>query len=101
MVKMIRVYEDDDLLTAYDVADHFGYSRDYVRAMLDIKDRAADPRLIRLKIDTDAAWRKSTGNRARFVFQYKDVKAWYLQRQNRRTVKSMSRGRSKQPNPIL
>lgn len=101
MVKMIKVYEDGDLLTAYDVADHFGYSRDYVRAMLDIKDRAADPRLIRLKIATDETWRKDTGSRARFVFEYAAVKSWYLQRQSRRTVKAMSRGRTRKPNPIL
>ena len=100
-MKMIRVYEDGDLLTAYDVADHFGYSRDYVRAMLDINDRSADPRLIRLKIDTDDTWRRENGNRARFVFEYNAVKAWYEQRQRRRTVKAMSRGRTRTPNPIL
>ena len=100
-MKMVKVYEDGDLLTAHDIADHFGYSRDYVRAMLDINDRSADPRLIRLKIDTDATWRRENGNRARFVFEYSDVKAWYLKRQNRRTVKSMSRNRVRMPNPIL
>lgn len=100
-MKMIKVYEDGDLLTAYDIADHFGYSRDYVRAMLDINDRAADPRLIRLKIATDATWRKENRNRAQFVFEYSAVKTWYLQRQNRRTVKNMSRGRSRKPNLIL
>lgn len=100
-MKMIKVYEDGDLLSAYDVADHFGYSRDYVRALLDINDRAADPRLIRLKIDTDATWRKANNSRARFVFEYSAVKTWYEQRQKRRTVKNMSRGRTRTPNPIL
>lgn len=100
-MRMVTMYEEGDLLTAYDVADHFGYSRDYVRAMLDINDKAADPRLIRLKIATDETWRKATGNRARFVFEYSAVKAWYLQRQNRRSVKAMSRGRTRTPNPIL
>lgn len=100
-MKMVKVYEDGDLLTAHDVADHFGYSRDYVRAMLDINDKAADPRLIRLKIATDETWRKTNGNRARFVFEYSAVKEWYAKRQNRRTVKNMSRGRSRIPNPIL
>lgn len=100
-MKLVKVYEDGDLLTAYDIADHFGYSRDYVRAMLDINDRAADPRLIRLKISTDQAWRKANRNRAQFVFEYSAVRAWYLKRQNRHTVKSMSRGRSRTPNPIL
>lgn len=101
MVKMIKVYEDGDLLTAYDVAEHFGYSRDYVRAMLDIKADSADPRLIRLKIATDETWRRENRNRARFVFEYSAVKAWYVQRQTRHTVKAMSRGRSRKPSPIL
>ena len=101
MVRMVKVYESGDLLSAYDVADHFGYSRDYVRALLDINDKAADPRLIRLKIDTDATWRKANNSRARFVFEYEAVKAWYLARQNRRTVKNMSRGRTRTPSPLL
>ena len=101
MVKMIKVYEPGDLLTAYDVADHFGYSRDFVRHMLDIHARAADPGLIRLKIATDPTWRRENKSNVRFVFEYSAVKAWYDKRQNRRTVKSMSRGRTKTPSPIL
>ena len=100
-MKLIKVYEPGDLLTAYDVADLVGYSRDYVRAMLDINDRAADPRLIRLKIATDKTWRAANKSRAQFVFEYTAVKAWYEQRQRRHTVKAMSRGRSRTPSPVL
>jgi hypothetical protein len=100
-MKMIRMYEEGDLLTAYEVADLVGYSRDYVRALLDINDKAADPRLIRLKIDTDATWRKANNSRVRFVFEYSAVKERYAQRQRRRTVKNMSRGRSRTPSPVL
>lgn len=100
-MKLVKVYEDGDLLSAYDVADHFGYSRDYVRALLDINDKAADPRLIRLKIDTDATWRKANNSRVRFVFEYSAVKVWYEGRQRRRTVKNMSRGRTRTPSPLL
>lgn len=98
---MLKVYEKGDLLTVDEIAEVFGYSRDHVRNMLDIRNKVADPRLIRLKIETDEAWRKANKSRARYVFEYSAVKAWYVKRQNRPTVKAMSRNRSKSPSPIL
>lgn len=98
---MVIVYEAGDMLTADELADHFGYSRDAVRSMLSIRSTAADPRLIRLKIDTTPEWRKSTGNRARFVFAYEDVKRWYEYRERRTSVKAQRHRRTRQPSPIL
>lgn len=101
MVKMVKVYEDGDLLKADEIADHFGYSRDHVRNMLNIRDKAADPALIRLKIETDQTWRRANNSRALHVFEYSAVRAWYLKRNNRRSVKAQARNRSKSPSPIL
>lgn len=95
------VYESGDLLTADQAADHFGYSRDYFRAMLQMSDKAADPRLIRLRIKTDETWRKANKSRAQYVFEYDALKAWYTQRQNRPTVKAKAARRTKTPSPIL
>lgn len=100
-MKTVIVYEDGDLLTADQAADHFGYSRDYFRSMLQISDKAADPRLIRLKVDTDEAWRKANRSRALHVFPYAELKAWYLKRNKRPSVKAKAHLRSKSPSPIL
>jgi hypothetical protein len=100
-MKTVIVYEPGDLLTTYQAADHFGYSRDYFCAMLQISDKAADPRLIRLKIKTDATWRKANGSRAQFVFEYAALKAWYDAKQRRPSVKAKTWARRGTPSPIL
>lgn len=101
MSKTITIYEPGDLLTADAAADHSGYPRDYFRAMLAIGNKAADPRLIRLKIATDATWKKAHGSRAHFVFEYEALKAWYLTRNRRSTVKAKADRRTKSPSLIL
>jgi hypothetical protein len=100
-MKMVRVYEPGDLLTADQAADHFGYTRDHFRNLLMMSNKAADPRLIRLRIETDATWRKANGSRAQYVFEYEALKAWYTQRQNRPTVKAKASRRTKTPSPVL
>lgn len=101
MPKTITIYESGDLLTSYQAADHFGYSRDYFLAMLNINDKAADPTLIRLKIATDESWRKANKSRAFNVFEYDALKAWYLKRNNRPAVKAKAWNRSRKPSPVL
>lgn len=100
-MKIVRVYEDGDLLTSDQAADHFGYTRDHFRNLLMMSNKAADPRLIRLRIETDAAWRKANGSRAQYVFEYSALRAWYKQRQNRPTVKAKAARRTKTASPIL
>lgn len=101
MVRMIKIYEPGDLLKADEIADHFGYSRDHVRNMLDINNKAADPRLIRLKIATDATWRRANKSRAWHVFEYSAVLEWYKSRQRRSTVKAKASRRKNSPSPVL
>lgn len=101
MPRTITVYESGDLLTADQAADHFGYSRDYFRCMLQINDKAADPRLIRLKVKTDESWRKAHGSRAQFVFEYDAIKAWYKTKQRRPEVKAKTWARRGKPSPVL
>lgn len=100
-MRQITIYEAGDLLTADQAADHFGYTRDHFRNLLMISNKAADPRLIRLRIETDATWRKANGSRAQYVFEYEALKAWYKQRQNRPTVKAKAARRTKTPSPVL
>lgn len=100
-MKTVIVYEPGDLLTADQAADHFGYTRDHFRNMLMISSKAADPRLMRLRIKTDMTWRKVNRSRALYVFEYSDLKAWYDARQRRRSVKAQAGNRSKAPSPIL
>jgi hypothetical protein len=100
-MQIVTIYEKGDLLTSAQAAAHFGYSRDYFRSMLQINDKAADPRLIRLQIKTDATWRKDNGSRARFVFEYDAIKAWYDAKQRRPSVKAKTWARRFEPNPIL
>lgn len=101
MAKTITIYEPGDLLTADQAADHFGYSRDHFRNMLTMTNKAADPRLIRLRIETDESWRKANKSRAQYVFEYETIKAWYKQRQNRPAVKAKAWSRSNSPSPVL
>jgi hypothetical protein len=100
-MKTITVYESGDLLTADQAADCFGYTRDHFRNMLMLSNKSADPRLIRLKIETDATWRAANKSRAQYVFEYDALKAWYASRQRRPSVKAKARNRSKSPNPVL
>lgn len=100
-MKTVIVYESGDLLTADQAADHFGYTRDHFRNMLTLSNKAADPRLMRLRIETDATWRKANKSRAQYVYEYDALKAWYQQRQHRRAVKAQARNRSKSPSPVL
>jgi hypothetical protein len=100
-MKTVTIYEQGDLLTADQAADHFGYSRDHVRNMLTITNKAADPRLMRLKIETDESWRKANRSRALYVFEYSTLKTWYEQRQRRSTVKNKTWARRGTPSPIL
>ena len=101
MAKTITIYEAGDLLTSDQAADHFGYSRDHFRNMLTMTNKAADPRLIRLRIETDETWRKANKSRAQYVFEYSAIKTWYTKRQNRPAVKAKAWNRSKSPSPVL
>lgn len=100
-MKTVIMYEPGDLLTAIQAADHFGYSRDHFKNLLNINDKVADPRLIRLKIETDQSWRKANRSRALFVFEYEALKAWYDARQRRSSVKARNWARRGTPSPIL
>lgn len=100
-MKTITIFESGDVLTVTQAAEHFGYSREYFAAMLNINDKAADPALIRIKIDTDETWRRANKSRARIVFEYDALKAWYEKRNRRPSVKAKAWNRSKQPSPVL
>lgn len=100
-MRQITIYEAGDLLTADQAADHFGYSRDHFRNMLMISNKAADPRLMRLKIETDETWRRANRSRAKYVFEYEAIKAWYESRQRRNSVKSKTWARRGKPSPVL
>lgn len=100
-MKTITIFESGDVLTVTQAAEHFGYSREYFAAMLNINDKAADPTLIRIKIDTDETWRRAHKSRARIVFEYDALKAWYEKRNRRPSVKAKAWNRSKQPSPVL
>lgn len=100
-MKFVIEYEQGDLLTSDQAADHFGYSRDHFRNMLNLKDKAADPRLIRLKIETDQTWRKANKSKAQFVFEYSALKSWYETRQRRPSVKQKNWARRGKPSSTL
>ncbi|MBQ3302528.1 MAG: hypothetical protein IJH04_10380 [Eggerthellaceae bacterium] len=101
MPRLIPVYEDNDLLTADQAADHFGYSRDYFRSMLQINDKAADAKLIRLKIETDETWRKANRSRAKHVFNFGELRDWYKKKQRRPEVRAEKWARRHTPSPLV
>jgi hypothetical protein len=101
MARTITVYESGDMLTVTQAAELLGYSREYFAAMLNMNDKAADLKLIRLKVETTPEWRKAYNSRARYVFEYDALKAWYKARQRRPEVKAKAWNRSKSPSPVL
>ena len=101
MARTITIYESGDLLTSDQAADHFGYTRDHFRNMLMLSNKGADPRLIRLRIETDETWRKANKSRAHYVFEYDELKKWYDSRQRRPSVKAKAARRTKSPSPVL
>lgn len=101
MPRTITIYESGDLLTTDQAADVLGYSRDYFRSMLQINNKAADLKLMRLRIETDAEWRKYNRTKAQFVFEYDALKAWYTAKQRRPEVKHKAWARRGKPSPVL
>jgi len=101
MARTITIYEDGDLLTPDQAADHFGYSREYFRAMTQMNDKAGDLKLIRLKIETDESWRKANKSKVRHVFEYSALKQWYDARQRRPEIKAKTWARRGKPSPVL
>lgn len=101
MARQITIYEPGDMLSVTQAAEHFGYSREYFAAMLNPNDKAADIKLIQIKVETTPEYRKAYNTRARYVFEYDKLKAWYKARQRRSEVKAKAWNRSKQPSPVL
>lgn len=86
-------YKDDDLLTLVQVADHFGYSLKYLRALSAENHRHSDPLLRRARIKTDPTWRKAFGSSAHYVYRYGELKTWFNDHQADPAVQAFNQGR--------
>jgi len=86
-------YKDSDLLTIGEVADHFGYSVEYLRCLNSENGEQADPLFRRMRIKTDPTWRQAFGNSSHYVYQYGDVKEWFRNHQAAPTVQAFNESR--------
>lgn len=81
-------YKNDDLLTMEQVADHFGYTCEYLRALHAENSKQADPLFRRIRIKTDPTWRAEFNSHAQYVYRYRDLKEWFQGRQTTPTVQA-------------
>lgn len=90
---MPEKYKDDDFLTLHEVAEAVGYTKGHMATMFAPGNAHYDPSLRTIRIKTDETFRKAFGTKAQYVFQYRDVKRWFNERQNRPTVQVYNEGR--------
>lgn len=90
---MPEKYKDDDFLTLNEVAEAVGYSERHVATLFAPGNAHYDPSLRTIRIKTDETFRKAFGTKAQYVFQYRDVKRWFNERQNRPSVQTWNEGR--------
>lgn len=76
-------YRDGDLLTVRQIAEQFGKSTQYVQALTGRSNTHQDPNLFRLRIETDPSYREIFETRAKYVYAWPEVRAWYRERQSR------------------
>lgn len=76
-------YHEGDFLTVRQIAEQFGKSTEYIHALAGQSNAHRDPNLFRLRVMTDESYRRYFGTRAKFVYPYREVKAWYRERQTR------------------
>lgn len=86
-------YKNEDFLTLAEVAEAVGYSERHMAMLFSPGSVHYDPSLRTIRIKTDETFRKAFGTKAQFVFQYKDVRRWFNERQNRPTVQIWNEGR--------
>jgi len=87
---MPNKHKDDDLLTLEEVADATGYTRQYMGTLSAQGSEGYDPTLRRIRIKTDETYRRAFNTKVQYVFQYRDVKRWFNDRQQRPTVQAFN-----------
>lgn len=81
-------YHANDLLTIGEVAKHFGYAEDYLRALNAQNGAHYDPSFRQLRIKTSSEWRKAFVPNVQYVYQYADVNRWFKEHQALPTVQT-------------
>ncbi len=74
-------YREGDFLTVAQIAEQFGKRKDYIQALAARSNSHSDPNLFRLRVETDPVYREVFGTRAKYVYPWPDVRAWYRERQ--------------------
>lgn len=85
-------YKDDDFLTLSEAAEAVGYTIGHMTRLFSPGTDGYDPSLRTIRIRTDETFRKAFGTQAQYVFQYKDVKRWFNDRQSRPSVQTYNEG---------
>lgn len=74
-------YHEGDFLAVAQIAEQFGKRKDYIQALAAVSNSHSDPNLFRLRVETDPVYREVFGTRAKYVYPWPDVRAWYRERQ--------------------
>lgn len=73
-------YREGDFLTVAQIAEQFGKRQDYIQALAARSNSHSDPNLFRLRVMTDESYRRYFETRAKYVYPWPDVRAWYRER---------------------
>jgi hypothetical protein len=84
-------YREGDFLTVAQIAEQFGKRNDYIQALAGQSNTHQDPNLFRLRVMTDESYRRYFETRAKFVYPYREVWAWYHERQTRGRVQGAAK----------
>lgn len=76
-------YRKGDFLTAAQIAEYFGKSKQYIHALSGPSNTHRDPNLFRLRVETDESYREVFETRASHVYPWEGVRDWYRERQTR------------------
>lgn len=70
-------YRNGDLLTMEQAADAFGYSKNYMQRLTAPSCPEYDEDFARMRVNTDAAYRKAFRTSALYVYLYEDLVQWF------------------------
>lgn len=79
-------YRNGDFLTLEQAAEETGYTPAYLTSLLAPSNYNYDPMLTRIRIKTDPTFRRAFNTTAHYVFQYRDLMAWFNDRQSRSSI---------------
>lgn len=84
-------YRTGDFLTVRQIADYTGKSVEYTQKISGRTNGHRDPNLFRLRVETDPTYRAAFETKAKYVYPFEGVRAWYRERRRRPWVQGAAK----------